>query len=156
VTRCDTPADVAYAIEQARPRVWFNATGGVLQRLVPPAGYDLRIVVAGGSVVGAIVREAAPGEWRTNVALGARRVPVVPPDDACELALAAAEAIGGDLVGVDLLPLPGGGWMVLELNGAVDFTASYSLNGEIYSRVRASLLRGWQPVASPPHLSYSA
>jgi RimK family alpha-L-glutamate ligase len=157
VTRCDTSFDVARAIEQARPRVWFNASGGVLQRLVPPAGYDLRIVVAGGSVVGAIVREAAPGEWRTNVALGARRVPTVPPDDACELALAAAEAIGGDLVGVDLLPLPGGGWMVLELNGAVDFTATYSLNGEIFSSVRSALLRGWQPVASPPpHLSYSA
>jgi [lysine-biosynthesis-protein LysW]--L-2-aminoadipate ligase len=155
VIRCDTASDVEQALEEARLRVWFNATGGVLQRLVPPAGYDLRLVVANGLVAGAIMRHAAPGEWRTNVALGGRRVPVVPPQDACELAVAAAEAIGGDLVGIDLLPLPGGGWMVLEINGAVDFTASYSLDGEIFSTVRASLLRGtWQPRL--PSVSFSA
>ncbi len=154
VIRCDTSAEVMEALEEARLRVWFNAAGGILQRLVPPAGYDLRIVVAAGKVAGAIVRQAAPGEWRTNIALGGRRVTVVPPDDACELALAAAEAVGGDLVGVDLLPLPGGGWMVLEVNGAVDFTASYSLNGEIFSTVH-SLLRGrWQPTL--PNYSFSA
>jgi glutathione synthase/RimK-type ligase-like ATP-grasp enzyme len=105
-------------------------------------------------VAGAIMRQAAPGEWRTNIAVGGRRIAVVPPDDACELALAAAEAVGGDLVGIDLLPLPGGGWMVLEVNGAVDFTASYSLNGEIFSTVH-SLLRGrWQPTL--PSYSFSA
>jgi len=155
VIRCDTSAEVGEALEEARLRVWFNATGGVLQRLIPPAGYDLRIVVAGGAVAGAILRQAAPGEWRTNIMLGGRRVPVVPPIEACELALAAAEAVGGDLVGVDLLPLPGGGWMVLEVNGAVDFTASYSLNGEIFSTVRSSLLRGrWQ--ATLPSYSFTA
>jgi glutathione synthase/RimK-type ligase-like ATP-grasp enzyme len=155
VIRCDTLFDVEQALEEARPRVWFNATGGVLQRLVPPAGYDLRVVVANGRVAGAVMRQAAPGEWRTNVALGGRRVPVVPPGDARELALAAAEAVGGDLVGIDLLPLPGGGWMVLEINGAVDFTASYSLDGEIFSTVRSSLLRAtWQPTL--PSYSFSA
>jgi hypothetical protein len=43
------------------------------------------------------------------------------------LALAAAAAVGADLVGVDLLPAPDGGHLVLELNGAVDFTSDYSL-----------------------------
>src|SRR5262249_55375925 len=112
VTRCDTAEELEQALEAARRRVWFNAAGGVAQRLIPPCGYDLPIVVAVGRVVGAVMRRAAPGEWRTNVALGARRVPVVPPADACELALAASAAVGGDLVGVDLLPLPGDGWMV--------------------------------------------
>jgi hypothetical protein len=125
-----------------RRRSSLNAAGGVAQRLVPPAGFDLRIVVAGGAVVGAVMRQAAPGEWRTNVALGGRRIPVAPPVEACELALAAAEAVGGDLVGVDLLPAVGDAWLVLEVNGAVDFNGCYSLDAEIFSAIRTALLAG--------------
>ena len=140
VTRCDDAEDVARATEAVRLRAWFDATGAVAQRLVPPAGFDLRVVVAAGRVVGAVMRRAAPGEWRTNVALGAHRIPVTPPQEACELALAAAEAVGGDLVGIDLLPLPGNGWIVLEVNGAVEFNRAYSFETEIFSTVRKVLL----------------
>ena len=140
VTRCDDPVSVERAVHEARDRAWFNATGGVLQRLVEPRGYDLRIVVAGGRVFGAARRVAPPGEWRTNVALGGRREPALPPADACELAVAAAAAIEGDLVGVDLLPTEEGGWTVLEINGAVDFTGLYSLREEVFSAARAALL----------------
>jgi RimK family alpha-L-glutamate ligase len=149
VIRCDTQEDLARALYWVRGRVWFNATGGVLQRLVPSQGYDLRIVVAGGRVVGAVKRVAAEGEWRTNIALGGRREPVLPPVDACELALAAAEAIGGDLVGVDLLPAGLGTWTVIEANGAVDFNGAYSFDEEIFSAVRAALL-GRVPLHAVP------
>src|SRR5262245_5210613 len=140
VVRCDTRDELEQALAEAGSRRWFAATGGILQRLVPPRGFDLRLVVAGGAVVGAVQRRAAEGEWRTNVALGARRVPTTPSAAACELALAAAEAIGADLVGVDLLP-DEHGWSVLEVNGAVDFTASYSLGDEIFSAVVGALSR---------------
>jgi RimK family alpha-L-glutamate ligase len=149
VTRCDDAEDVARATDAARLRVWFNATGAVAQRLVPPAGFDLRVLVAAGRVVGGVMRRAAPGEWRTNVALGAHRIPVTPPQDACELALAAAEAVGGDLVGVDLLPLPGNGWIVLEVNGAVEFNSAYSFETEIFATVREVLLERFSPEAVP-------
>jgi len=142
VIRCDTRRDVVRALREVWTREWFEATGGVLQPLVQPCGFDLRIVVAAGTVVGAIMRRAAPGEWRTNVELGARRVPVLPPPEACELALAAAEAVGGDLVGVDLLPLPGNAWIVIEVNGAVDFTSTYSLGDEIFAAIRSAMLAG--------------
>ena len=95
--------------------------------LVPPLGFDLRVVVAGGVPVGAISRVAAPGEWRTNVALGAERRSTTPPADACALALAAARATGAALVGVDLLPDGLGGWTVVEINGAVEFNMEYAL-----------------------------
>ena len=86
-------------------RAVVQAHGALVQELVPPLGFDLRIVVALDHVIGAISRVAAPGEWRTNVALGAERAPVAtPPPDACALALAAARATGAALVGVDLLP----------------------------------------------------
>jgi glutathione synthase/RimK-type ligase-like ATP-grasp enzyme len=142
VTRCDTPADLARALALSSRRVWFNATGGVLQELVPPSGYDLRVVVAGGVVVGAVVRRAAAGEWRTNVALGARRTATSPSLEASGLALAAAGAVGGDLVGVDLLPAPNGRWVVLEVNGAVDFNAVYSRTDDVFAAVRSALVLG--------------
>ena len=157
VVRCETHTELAFAIEEARRRVWFTTTGGVVQELVPPSGYDLRLLVAGGRVVGAVSRQARPGEWRTNVALGARRVPVVPPPEAELLAVAAAEALGGDLVGVDLLPTAAGGWTVLEVNGAADFTAAYSLGEEVFSAARRALTEraALLAAASAPAHSYA-
>jgi glutathione synthase/RimK-type ligase-like ATP-grasp enzyme len=56
------------------------------------------------------------------------------------LALAAAAAVGADLVGVDLLPAPDGGHVILELNGAVDFSPDYSLGGhDVFERTAATL-----------------
>jgi ribosomal protein S6--L-glutamate ligase len=148
VTRCESYEQLRDALAASKTRSWFAATGGVVQALVPPRGYDLRLLVAAGTVVGAVSRHAAPGEWRTNIALGGRRVPAVPPEDACELAVAAAAAVGGDLVGVDLLPCDAG-WTVLEVNGAADFTAAYSLGDEVFSAVREALLRRTRPATEP-------
>jgi [lysine-biosynthesis-protein LysW]---L-2-aminoadipate ligase len=121
-------------------RGWFRKTGAVAQELIPPLGHDLRLIVAGGCVVGAAKRIAPPGEWRTNVALGASAVPTTPPPVASKLALAAASAAGLDLVGVDLLPTGPGGFCVVELNGAVDFRPVYSFAGrDVHSDAIAAL-----------------
>ncbi|HXR12261.1 MAG TPA: ATP-grasp domain-containing protein [Gaiellaceae bacterium] len=141
VVLCRTAADLTAALERASFRGWFREHGALAQELVPPLGWDLRVVVAGGRVVGAARRVAALGEWRTNVSLGGRSEPVAPPPLARTLALAAAASIRGDLVGVDLLPT-GTGYVVAELNGAVDFRPSYALDVEdVYVEVVAELLR---------------
>ncbi len=139
VVRCDDPESIEQALAELESRPWFEATGALAQRLVTPRGYDLRLVVARGRVVGAVRRVAAPGEWRTNVALGARREPVAPPPEACQVALRAAAAIGADLVGVELLPADVGTWVVLELNGAVDFTSAYSLDDDAFAAATDAL-----------------
>lgn len=128
VVRCDGVDALRRHVRELELRPWFRAHGALVQELVPPQGSDLRIVVAGGAVVGAIARHAARGEWRTNVALGATRRPVDPPEQACFLARTAAAAAGAELLGVDLLPDAEGGWIVLELNGAVEFTRAYALD----------------------------
>jgi [lysine-biosynthesis-protein LysW]---L-2-aminoadipate ligase len=133
VHRCDDGASLAALLGGLGTERWFALHGAIVQELVEPAGHDLRILVAGGRAVGAISRVAARGEWRTNVALGARRRRVTPPDDAVRIALAAAEAARADLVGVDLLPLPDGGWTIIELNGAVEFTSAYSQEGDVFA-----------------------
>jgi RimK family alpha-L-glutamate ligase len=139
VIRCDDEEGVEQGLAILRTRAWYDATGAIAQKLVAPRGYDLRIVVAGGRVIGAVQRVAAPGEWRTNVALGARREPVNPPDEARAIALGAAAAVGGDLVGIDLLPSDLGTWVVLEVNGAVDFNGMYTLGDDVYDEARQAL-----------------
>jgi len=139
---CEDTTALAAALEYVRQHEWFQRTGVLIQALVAPRGYDLRIVVAGGRVVGAVERVAAPGEWRTNVALGAERRPVeAVPEGAAALALAAASAAGASLVGVDLLPTAAGGWTVIELNGAVEFTAEYARNHDVFAEAALALQR---------------
>jgi RimK family alpha-L-glutamate ligase len=128
VMRCESRHELGRAFSKLSRRGWFGRHGVLVQELLPPPGADLRLVVACGEVIGAIGRHAAPGEWRTNVALGGTRRPAIPSFEARRLAVEAAAAIGGDLVGVDLLPTRSG-YVVLELNGCVDFTADYSLPG---------------------------
>jgi RimK family alpha-L-glutamate ligase len=141
VILCRTADHLADALENVAFRDWFQEQGVLAQELVPPLGWDLRVVVAGGRVVGGAKRVAAPGEWRTNVSLGGRSEPADPPPLARRLALESAAAVGGDLVGVDLLPTRSG-FVVAELNGAVDFRASYALGLEsVYAGAVRALLR---------------
>jgi RimK family alpha-L-glutamate ligase len=141
VLLCRDEDEVTRRLAELETRPWFWSHGALAQELVTPLGHDLRIVVAAGRVVGAVKRVAAPGEWRTNVALGGRRVSVAPAPAACELALAAAHCIGADLAGIDLLPTGPGRYCVLELNGAVDFGTEYSPAADVFSAVLDALAR---------------
>jgi RimK family alpha-L-glutamate ligase len=141
VVRCETRDELDAALERAAFRGWFREHGALVQELVPPFGWDLRLVVACGCIVGAARRVAAPGEWRTNVSLGGHSEPVAPPPLARTLAIAAAAAIRADLVGVDLLPTPNG-YVIAELNGAVDFRSWYTLDGtDVFAETVLQLLR---------------
>lgn len=127
---CKSADALERRLRELRDRRWFVRHGAIVQELIPHGGSDLRLVVAGRRVVGAVKRVAAAGEWRTNIALGARRIPLMSvPADAAVLALEAAAAVDGDLVGIDLVGRPSREWLVLEVNGAVDFTLDYSLPG---------------------------
>lgn len=145
VVLCHDPSELRQALESLAFRPWFRRTGVLAQELIRPLGYDLRMIVANGRVVGAAKRVAPPGEWRTNVALGANVVGICPPPVAFSLALAAAEASGLDLLGVDLLPTGPGGFSVIELNGAVDFRPVYSFPGRNVFEDAAAALAGTRP-----------
>jgi RimK family alpha-L-glutamate ligase len=139
VVRYRTPAELAEAVSFARAQPWWATTGAVAQAFVEAPPRDVRIVVAESRAVGAASRRARQGEWRTNVALGAELVPVALPPDAASLACAAVVAVGADLAGVDLLGTPGG-WVVLELNGAVDFDERYTQPGvDLFETIASAL-----------------
>ena len=93
-----------------------------LQRFIAHPGWDLRAFVLNGKVLAAM-RRTAGGDWRTNVAQGAKA-----EADACrvsktELALRAADAVGTVAAGVDLLPGPNGEWYVIEVNAVPGWKA---------------------------------
>lgn len=140
VERCSTAEELDAALVGLQRKHWFREHGALAQELVEPRGWDMRVVVAGGRVVGAACRIAGSGEWRTNAALGAQVEPVDPPPIARALALSAARAARADLVGVDLLPTPNGGFLVLELNGAVDFRPVYAPQRDVFFDAVAALL----------------
>jgi tetrahydromethanopterin:alpha-L-glutamate ligase len=97
-----------------------------VQRTVAPAGRrDLRLLVVGGEIAGAMERET--DSWRANIARGARPRAVTLGDDERGLALAAAVALEADVAGVDLLIGPDGEAVVVEVNGIPGWQALQSV-----------------------------
>ena len=86
-----------------------------LQKFIAHPGWDLRVFVIGGKILSAI-RRYARNDWRTNVAQGGHAEPVKLTPAEEQLTLAAAQAVGTCVAGVDLLPNPLGGYYVLEVN----------------------------------------
>jgi RimK family alpha-L-glutamate ligase len=105
-------ADVAWRVFRA-----VEAMRGVfyVQRFVNHGGRDIRAFVIGDRVLGAIERTA--DDWRTNFSRGGKVVSFTLPAAWATLAVRAAQAVGAEYAGVDLLPDGAGGIYVLEVNG---------------------------------------
>jgi len=86
-----------------------------LQRTIDHDGRDIRAFVIGGRVVAAIERRSQG--WRTNLARGGEARPLSLPPKWADLAIRAAEVVGAEYAGVDLLPARDGLVYVLEVNG---------------------------------------
>ncbi len=106
----DTAFRVARALEELRA-VFY------VQRTIDHCGRDIRAFVVGGRVLGAIERLAPAGDWRTNVARGGRARAFDLSPEWSAIAVRAANAVGADYAGVDLLPSRDGRLYVLEVNG---------------------------------------
>ena len=109
----------------------------VVQRTIAPAGRrDLRALVVGGEIAGAM--ERVTDTWRANIARGARPRPVALDDRERGLALAAAAIAEADVAGVDLLVSPDGEIHVLEVNGIPGWQALQSVcDDDLTARVVA-------------------
>jgi ribosomal protein S6--L-glutamate ligase len=80
-----------------------------------PVDRDIRIVVIGKKIVHAYWRAAAPGEFRTNLAVGGTVCLDEVPSVALELALHTAQSCQWDDVGIDICQY-NGDYYILEAN----------------------------------------
>jgi [lysine-biosynthesis-protein LysW]--L-2-aminoadipate ligase len=90
-----------------------------IQEYVDKPGRDIRTLVVGDNIVYAIYRRSE--HWITNTARGgdAEPCPLSPP--VADLSLAAAQAVGGGIVAVDLLETADGQLLVNEVNHTPEF-----------------------------------
>lgn len=95
----------------------LNANILVQEFIKEAEGADIRCVVVGRKVVASMKRQAAKGEFRSNLHRGgsAEKVKITPQER--EVAIAAARAMGLNLAGVDLLR-SNHGPVVMEVNSS--------------------------------------
>lgn len=99
-----------------------------VQELVAKPDRDIRVVVIGGRAVGAIYRIGP--QWRTNIAQGAQAQVCPLTSQIAALAVAAADATGACIAGVDLVEYSDGQLSVLEVNHGVEFCGFQSAHGD--------------------------
>jgi [lysine-biosynthesis-protein LysW]--L-2-aminoadipate ligase len=90
-----------------------------IQEYVDKPGRDIRSLVAGDEVVYAVYRRA--DHWITNTARGGEALPCPLTPEIADLSLAAAQAVGGGVVSVDLLETSDGQLLVNEVNHTPEF-----------------------------------
>jgi [lysine-biosynthesis-protein LysW]--L-2-aminoadipate ligase len=89
-----------------------------IQEYVPKQGGDIRAFVVGDRVIGASYR--ASEHWITNVARGATSEPYPITPELEDIALRSAQAVGGEILGVDLVETDDG-LKVIEINTGAEF-----------------------------------
>ncbi|MEX0725128.1 MAG: RimK family alpha-L-glutamate ligase [Planctomycetaceae bacterium] len=99
-----------------------------LQRFIPHAGFDLRVMVLDGEILGGM-RRYGDGDFRTNVARNGRAEPVEVSDAEREMAVVAAKVTGARFAGVDLLYGSGGECYVIEVNAVPGWRAFARVTG---------------------------
>jgi [lysine-biosynthesis-protein LysW]--L-2-aminoadipate ligase len=91
-----------------------------IQEFVEKPGRDIRVVATDGEPVAAMARSS--DHWLTNAARGAETEPIEVTEEMADLVERASEAVGGGLLGVDLMET-GDSYTVHEVNHTVEFKA---------------------------------
>lgn len=98
-----------------------------IQEYIQKPGRDIRTFVIGDRTVCAIYRNSS--HWITNTARGGKAeiCPVTP--ELNDLSVAAAQAVGGGVIAVDILEDPQRGYLINEVNHTMEFHSTVPLTG---------------------------
>lgn len=108
----------------------------IVQEFIKEAkGADIRAFVVNGKVVGAMKRQGAEGEFRSNLHRGGKATVIRLSKAERAAALGAAKALGLDIAGVDMLQSERGP-LILEVNSSpglegIEKATSVNIAGEI-------------------------
>ena len=91
------------------------------QELINRPSRDIRCIVIGDQIVASVFRYSSENEWRTNVAVGGRTEMAPLTSELKEIVLKASNAVGGGILGVDLMEDKERGYLVHEVNNTVEF-----------------------------------
>lgn len=111
--------DVRQQLNDSYTQVYY------IQEMVNRPPRDIRAIVVDSRVITAVYRHSTLGEWRTNVARGAKTSPYALSGEFEQVVSKAAEAVGGGVLGVDVMESDDG-FLVNEVNTTVEFRGASS------------------------------
>jgi [lysine-biosynthesis-protein LysW]---L-2-aminoadipate ligase len=91
-----------------------------LQEMVKRPPRDIRVIVIGDQVISAMYRTSS-GSFKTNIALGAEPILCEITKELEDVCMKASKAVGGGILGVDIMEDEKRGLVVHEVNNTVEF-----------------------------------
>ncbi|TLX74024.1 MAG: lysine biosynthesis protein LysX, partial [Thaumarchaeota archaeon] len=91
-----------------------------LQEMVKRPPRDIRVIVVGDQVISAMYRTSS-GSFKTNIALGAEPILCEITKELEDVCMKASKAVGGGILGVDIMEDEKRGLVVHEVNNTVEF-----------------------------------
>ena len=132
IVLCETDKAASSVIEAFRD---LDAYFLVQEFVEEAKGADIRCFVIGGRVVAAMLRQAKPGEFRSNLHRGGSAVKVKITPEERSTAVRAAKIMGLSVAGVDILRSRNGP-VVMEVNSSPGLEGIESVSGvDIASRI---------------------
>lgn len=107
-----------------------TSNGLLVQRFIPPENrLDIRVLIISGKVAGAMKLKPKSGDFRSNFHLTQKSWPVDLLPEWEEIALRAADALGLEIAGVDLIVDKSGKTRVIEVNYSPGFSGLEAATG---------------------------
>lgn len=123
------------SVESVLETIWSLGEDIMLQRFIAESkGTDLRVLVLGGRVAASMQRVAREGEFRSNIHRGGVGVEVKLTDEQELMAVKAAQVVGLDCAGVDML-MSKAGPLVIEVNASPGFQGLEAATGQNIARM---------------------
>lgn len=91
-----------------------------LQEMIKRPPRDIRVIVVGDQIISAMYRTSS-GSFKTNIALGAEPILCEITKELEDVCMKASKAVGGGILGVDVMEDEKRGLVVHEVNNTVEF-----------------------------------